>query len=147
MASSAPVEVGLVVCFGSVFVLLASLDLRARTIPNAVVYPALLVALLCSWAWVDRGPISALVGGGVAFAVAVVFRTLSRGGLGGGDVKMAALVGGVVGYPAVLSVGAVAAVGGGLTALLLLVTRRATRTTVLPYVPFLALGGIIALLR
>jgi leader peptidase (prepilin peptidase)/N-methyltransferase len=77
----------------------------------------------------------------------VVFRTLSRGGLGGGDVKMAALVGGVVGYPAVLIAGAVAAVGGGLTALLLLVTRRATRTTALPYVPFLALGGIIALLR
>jgi leader peptidase (prepilin peptidase)/N-methyltransferase len=143
MASSAPVEVGLVVCFGSVFVLLASLDLRARTIPNAVVYPA----LLCSWAWVDRGPISALVGGGGAFAVAVVFRTLSRGALGGGDVKMAALVGGVVGYPAVLIAGAVAAVGGGLTALLLLVTRRATRTTALPYVPFLGLGGIIALLR
>ena len=70
-------------------------------------------------------------GGLGALTAAITIRGLSGGGLGGGDVKMAALTGAVVGYPAVLSAGLVTAIAGGVTAVVLLVTRRAGRRALL----------------
>ena len=89
----------------------------------------------------------ALTGGLGALAVAITIRGLSGGGLGGGDVKMAALTGAVVGYPGVLSAGLVTAIAGGVPAAVLLVTRRADRATRMPYGPYIALGSVVALLR
>ena len=88
----------------------------------------------------------ALTGGLGALTVAITIRGLSGGGLGGGDVKMAALTGAVVGYPGVLSAGLVTAIAGGVTAAVLLVTRRAERGGHVPYGPYIALGAIAALL-
>ncbi len=98
-------------------------------IPNRAVYPALVLALAVSPAWTDRGPWAALGGGLGAFAVMALARRLSRGGLGGGDVRLAALVGAVVGYPGVLAAGVVTAAAGGLLAAAPAAIGRARRGT------------------
>ena len=51
-----------------------------------------------------------------------------------------------MGYPGVLSAGLWAALAGGVTAAVLLVTRRAGRGDRVPYGPFIALGAVAALL-
>ncbi len=142
-----PAEAALAAGFGGALYVLAAADLRWRVIPNRLVYPLLAAALLASGAWPDRGAAEAPAGGMAALAAALAVRALSRGGLGGGDVKMAALVGSVAGSSAVTTAGLVAVVAGGVAAALLLLTRRAGRGTHLPYGPFLAAGGIAALLR
>ena len=76
----------------------------------------------------------------------MTIRGLSGGGLGGDDVKMAALVGAVVGYPGVLSAGLWTAIAGGAAAAMLLVTRRGGRGDRVPYGPYIALGAVVALL-
>ena len=124
---------------------LAWSDLRRRVIPNRIVYPALVLALAVSGAWPDRGVAEALTGGFGALTVAIAIRGLSGGGLGGGDVKMAALTGVVVGYPGVLSAGLVTVIAGGVTAAVLLVTRRAGWSARVPYGPCIALGAVVAL--
>ena len=113
---------------------------------TGTVYPALVLALAVSGAWPDRGVVEALTGGLGALTVAITIRGLSGGGLGGGDVKMGALTGVVVGYPGVLSAGLVTAIAGGVTAAMLLVTRRAERGGHVPYGPCIALGAVAALL-
>ena len=145
MRGREPAEIALGAGFGAIFMALAWSDLCRRVIPNRIVYPALLLALAVSGAWPDRGVVEALAGGLGALTVAITIRGLSGGGLGGGDVKMAALTGVVVGYPAVLSAGLVTVIAGGATAAMLLVTRRAERGARVPYGPYIALGAIAAL--
>ena len=113
MRGREPAEIALGAGFSACFLALAWSDLRRRVIPNRIVYPALVLALAVSGAWPDRGLVEALTGGLGAFAVAITIRALSGGGLGGGDVKMAALVGAVVGFPGVLAAGLWAAITGG----------------------------------
>ena len=141
-----PAEIVLGSGFGVCFLALAWSDLRRRVLRNRLVYPALVLAIAVSGAWPDRGVVEALTGGLGALTVAIAIRGLSGGGLGGGDVKMVALVGAVVGYPGVLSAGFWAALAGGVTAAVLLVTRRAGRGDRVPYGPFIALGAVAALL-
>jgi len=71
---------------------------------------------------------------------------MSAGGLGWGDVKMMAFVGAVVGAPAVVLAGVVTALSGGVAGLPLIATGRATRHTQIPYAPFIAVGGFVAVL-
>ncbi len=143
-----PTEVALAAGFSGAFWVLASVDLRSMMIPNRLVCPLLAAALVAaaSGVWPGRGAGESLAGGVAALAAALAVRSLSRGGLGGGDVKMAALVGSVVGISALPLAALVAALSGGATAALLLVTRHAQRGARLPYGPFVAAGGIAALL-
>jgi len=77
------------------------------------------------------------IGGGVATAGAVR-------GMGGGDVKLAALLGAVAGVPGILTVLPVVVFGGAAAALVLAFTRRGGAT--IPYGPFLAAGVVLAML-
>ena len=141
-----PAEAAHVALFGSLLVLLAWLDLRSRIIPNAIVYPALLLAVGLSPAGPGPGFPESLEGGVGTLAAWSAVRVLSRGGLGGGDVKMAALVGAVVGWPGVVDAGAVTAASAGLAAGVLLVLRLLRRDDALPYGPFIAFGGLVVML-
>ena len=133
--------------FGAVFVVLAAHDIVYRVIPNRVVYPAGLLALALSWAWEGRGPVDALIGGAVAFAGLALLRWLTRGGLGGGDLKMAGAVGLVVGYSNLVLASSVTVLAGGVSAIALLAIGRLYRGSSMAYGPFIALGGLVALLR
>ena len=146
MRGREPAEIALGAGFSAIFLALAWSDLRRRVIPNRLVYPALVLALAVAGAWPDRGVVEALTGGLGALTVAITIRGLSGGGLGGGDVTMAALTGEVVGYPEVLSAGLVTVITGGATAAILLVTRRVGWRARVPYGPFIALGAVAALL-
>ncbi len=91
----------------------------------------------------------ALGAGAALFVFFVLLRVAGRGAIGGGDVKLAALVGvllGWVGWSAVL-LGVVAAfLAAGVVAIVLLAARRATRSTRIPFGPFLVIGTWIGVL-
>lgn len=74
---------------------------------------------------------------------------LSRGGIGGGDVRLAIVIGMYLGYLGaafVLVAVLVASVSAGIVALLLLIGRRATRTTRLAFGPYLAFGTLVSMM-
>lgn len=131
---------------GAVLALLAGRDLRTGRIPNALVYPAGAATVLLAGAWPGLALGDVLAGAAAAGGPLAALRALSRGGLGGGDVKMGALVGALAGPERVVTAGLVAAVAGGVAAGALLAAGRAERRGRIPYGPFLALGGIAALL-
>ena len=137
---------GLAAVLGGVFAVLALIDVETRRIPNAIVLPALALAACTSWAWPERGAAEGLAGAAVGLGVMAPAYALSRGGLGGGDVKMAALVGAAAGYPGALAALLVATASAAVAAAVLLVSRPEGRRATMPYGPFLALGGLAGLM-
>ena len=77
----------------------------------------------------------------------LVFAFLPGGGFGGGDIQLAPTIGLILGWLSVghVVVGTMAAfVVGGLTALVLLLTRRAARTSAMAFGPAMCAGAIVA---
>ena len=132
--------------FGGTLIWLAMHDAVTRLIPNWVVYPAAVLALALSWAWDTRGPVEVITGGTLAFGGIAALGWLARGGLGGGDLKMGTLVGLVVGYSNLPLAAAVTVLSGGVAAIALLAAGRVARSGSIAYAPFIALGGVVALL-
>jgi len=83
------------------------------------------------------------------FSVFLLLWVLSRGGIGGGDVRLAIVMGmylGWLGAKYVLVAVLVASVSAGVVALVLLISRRATRTTRLAFGPYLAFGTLVSVM-
>lgn len=106
----------------------AMTDVRSRRIPNLLTGPALLVgfglhAALGGWRGLEHSFFAALVAGGIFL---VLFIT---GGMGGGDVKLIAAVGALVGLTHVAYVLIFTGLAGGVMALALVARRRRFRQT------------------
>jgi leader peptidase (prepilin peptidase)/N-methyltransferase len=143
--------------YTSLLVVIFFIDLEHRLVLNRVTYPAMGLALVLAAIRslpgdpLAFGPlvpdiVSALLGGALGFAIIFAPAWITKGGIGGGDVKMGALMGLFLGFPAVLAGLFLGFVGGGLGAVLLLLTRVRGRKDAVPYAPFLAAGAWIALL-
>jgi leader peptidase (prepilin peptidase)/N-methyltransferase len=127
----------------------AIIDLRHRIVPNRLTYPALvgfplyLVIARLADGGVDplHGLLGALGYGGGLLVVALV-----SGGMGMGDVKLAAAIGLVIGavdLGAVAVAAAAAIVVGGVAAIVAL-ARGAERRSMIPFGPSIALGAVVA---
>lgn len=142
------------VWFVAVGLLLAVIDLRERLLPNRILLPAtavtaglLTVAAALDGAWPDL--LRALLAGAASFAVLLVMALLAPTGLGMGDVKLAALLGlvlGWFGWSLVLPGFLLGFVLQAVVGLVLLAVRRAGRGTELPFGPALLTGSLAAVL-
>lgn len=135
--------------FAAISIVLTLIDLDTHRLPNSVVLPSYLVAALlfsvAAWLTVEW---TAFLRAGIGMAMLYLFYAILRlvrpGGMGGGDVKLAGLIGiylGWLGWGA-LAVGAFAAfLYGGVFGIVLLLLRRAGRKTAIPFGPWMILGA------
>lgn len=139
--------------FAALSVVLAVVDARTHRLPNRYVVPGLGVALVLLAAAAllagDPARLVPTVGGGVAlFVFYLLLRMLRPGAMGGGDVKLAGLIGlhlGYLGWDSVLVGAAAGFLLGGLYGVVLLATRRATARTAVPFGPFMLMGAWLAI--
>jgi prepilin peptidase CpaA len=97
-------------------------DVRFHRMPNWLTLPALLAALLASpWAGATSGPLEAVAGAGLGFALLV--GPYALGGMGAGDVKTLMVLGAWLGPAAVLGAAAWAVIAGGVFGLITLALR------------------------
>jgi len=129
----------------SFFLLIALIDLKYRQVLNKLIFPAAMIALVSHAMLPGRELLSALVGGVFGLLPFMATILLKPNGIGAGDVKLATLVGLVVGFPQVVYALIVAVLVGGVAVAVLLLTRRWKLTSYMPYAPFLCLGAIIIL--
>jgi leader peptidase (prepilin peptidase)/N-methyltransferase len=120
-------------------------DLEHQIIPDVLSLPGILAGVLANLAtgrlpWLES-IMGVLVGGGVFLAIILV----SGGGMGGGDMKLGAMLGAFLGWKVVLLSMLVAVVAGGLLAVALIGTGVRGRKDPIPFGPFLALGGAVGL--
>jgi prepilin signal peptidase PulO-like enzyme (type II secretory pathway) len=121
-------------------------DVRSQRIPNVAIYPALVIAIGIAFVRPDGAWWSFVLAGLGAAAFFVAIGGISRGGMGGGDAKLAGLVGTMAGWPGVVVAVFVAFAVGAAVGLLLIAVGRLGRRDPLPFAPALAVGAATAAL-
>jgi prepilin signal peptidase PulO-like enzyme (type II secretory pathway) len=124
----------------------AATDLLAYRVPDAVTLPALAFTLVCSFATGEPAPASAIAAAAMASGLLLVAAVLTRGGLGGGDVKLGVLIGAALGVPMAAFALAAGIVLGGVVVIGLYVTGCIEREQAFPFAPFLALAALVFVL-
>jgi leader peptidase (prepilin peptidase)/N-methyltransferase len=131
----------------AMLVVAAVVDARHMILPDVITLPGIAVGLAARLAGeqpILDGFIGIAAGGGSLLLVAWVYRRLTGvHGMGGGDVKLMAMVGALVGWQAAFEVIFVAAVAGSLVGLVLMATRGAGRRTAIPFGAFLAGAAVV----
>ncbi len=132
-------------------------DLETGIIPDAISVYGLAGGFALSWCApalaIEDFPspggslLGALCGGGVLLATAAGYRAVTgRDGLGGGDVKLLAMIGSFAGWERVPGILAVSALAGSVCGLGLAYVRKdVSLRTPLPFAPFLCLGALLCL--
>lgn len=122
-------------------------DIESRRIPNAIVAPASVIAIVVGLILHPSGvPAQAFAGVAVG-AFLLVFAVLSRGGLGMGDVKLGVVLGLFLGRTVVMAL-VVGLVVSAIFSIGVLARRGVSegRKVAIPMGPFLAIGGAVAVL-
>jgi len=132
--------------FLAALVAVTAIDLEHQIIPDRITLPGIAVGFVTSFlgtrvSWLES-LIGIAVGGGILFAVIV----LSGGGMGGGDMKLGAMIGAFLGYKLALLTLFFAVILGGAVALALLSAGIRRRKDPIPFGPFLAVAGAVAML-
>jgi leader peptidase (prepilin peptidase)/N-methyltransferase len=129
-------------------IVLFAIDLEHHLLPNAITLPGIVVGFLCSLV-LPPGPIASvlgiLVGGGFLWLIGeAYYRYAGQEGMGGGDVKMLAMIGAFLGWKLVLVTLVLSSIAGAVVGLVVIVSKRGDLRYALPYGTFLALAGLIA---
>ena len=130
----------------SCLILISLIDYKTQIIPDGLVGVIAVSGALYNLLYVPHGVIDMLLGAAVGFAVMLAIFVISRGGMGGGDVKLSAAVGlwlGVEGTPLFLLL---AFITGGVISLLLLVSGIKSKGDAVPFGPFLCLAAFVTVL-
>jgi leader peptidase (prepilin peptidase) / N-methyltransferase len=158
-------EFGVLCLYSGLFIALSLIDLMHGILPNAIIYPAMPVALII---YVFLGQnltglntnffqwnfgfaflpalLNSLVGGIISFTLLLIVVILSRGGMGMGDVKLAGLIGLMTGFPLSIISLFITIITGGMVAVVLLLSRLRKRRDPVPFGPFLCLGALAAII-
>jgi len=129
----------------------AVIDIEHQIVPNGILYPSLVAFAVLVAVGVAIGDDMGLVRAGLGFLAfgggLLVVAVISPGGMGMGDVKLAALIGlvlGALGLRYVAVAAALAILAGGLGGIALMVFAGASRKAKIPFGPYLAAGAVAA---
>lgn len=141
-----PAALAIVAAYAAVLILCTATDILSYRVPNAVTYPAILLALAVGMLMPDANRLDVLAGGLIFGGLLFVPSIVTGGAMGMGDVKLALFVGLALGLALVVPAMLVMAIAGGIAATFLLVTRIRAKGDPIPYAPFIAGGALVVLL-
>ncbi|MFC2021897.1 prepilin peptidase [Chloroflexota bacterium] len=151
-------ELGISLIYACLLTVIFVIDLENQLVLNKVTYPAMVLALTFSFFWPGLEAISwlpgealgrlvsSLVGGALGLAAMALPFIIYPRGMGLGDVKLAALVGLMTGFPLVIVALLLSWISGGLVAALLLAFKIKKRSDPIPSATFLAVSTMVTLL-
>lgn len=129
--------------FAVIMVAVTLSDLKYQLIPDRITYPGIIVLFVLR-IWIHSEPIwsyffGSLLGGGFL----LLFAVLSRGGIGGGDIKLFFLIGLVLGWQDTIMALFLSIFIGALAGGILLLSGKVKRKQMIPFGPFIFIGTII----
>jgi leader peptidase (prepilin peptidase)/N-methyltransferase len=129
-----------------VLVALATSDFERRIIPDVIVLPATAVVLAARIAeYPHRAPEFLLAPVAVGL-VLMLPNVVNRSAMGMGDVKLGLLLGAALGWSGLAAIFVAFGCAAPVSAALLVRRGRAARKAMIPFGPFLAIGGLIVLI-
>jgi leader peptidase (prepilin peptidase) / N-methyltransferase len=134
--------------FASAMIVLFAVDLEHHLLPNVITLPGIVVGLLFS-TMLPPGLVDALIGvvagGGVLWLVGeAYYRYSGQEGMGGGDVKMLAMIGAFLGWQLMVLTLVLSSILGSVVGLLVIAFKRGGLKYALPYGTFLALAALVS---
>jgi leader peptidase (prepilin peptidase)/N-methyltransferase len=133
--------------FIAVLLVVTFIDLDHRIIPDIITLPGIPLCFAASFALPEitykAALIGILAGGGSLFLVAWTYSLITKKeGMGGGDIKLLAMMGGIIGWKGVLFTIFVGSLAGTLAGLAVMLQSRKGMKLAVPFGPFLSIGGI-----
>ena len=134
--------------FACALIVLFAIDLEHHLLLDVITLPGIVVGLAFSLLLppgIQSALIGVLVGGGVLWLIGeAYYRYAGEEGMGGGDVKMLAMIGAFLGWKLAVLTLVFSSLAGSLVGLLVIATRRGGMKYALPYGTFLAIGALVA---
>jgi leader peptidase (prepilin peptidase)/N-methyltransferase len=124
------------------------IDFYHQIIPDVISLPGIVIGFICSFfnpvvTWQQSG-LGLLIGGGVLYAVAAGYYLFTkREGMGGGDIKLIAMIGAFLGWQSLPFVIFGSSVLGAVVGLGAMVKQKKGGKTMIPYGPFLSVAAIL----
>jgi leader peptidase (prepilin peptidase)/N-methyltransferase len=147
LVKHSPHDLALGLTLVAVLIAVSLIDLDHRIIPNRITAPAAVAAVAIGLATRPSGVVAQLASGAAAAGFLLIFALAYPAGMGMGDVKLAGVLGLFLG-PSVAVAIMIAVVAGSLVGGFLMARLgvKEGRKTGIPFGPYLALGGVVALL-
>jgi len=145
------VDFGIFAFLTSTLIVIFFIDLDHQLIPDSITLPGIIVGVGVSVIPGGTSPVQSLigllVGGGALYLIALLGDWLFRkDSMGGGDVKMAAMLGAFLGWQKVLFIFlASAAIGLVVSVIIMSFSKKLRQTRVVPFGPFIALAAVAAI--
>lgn len=136
--------------FISTLIVIAFIDLEHHIIPNSISLPGIVIGFLLAWLTLPLSALQSLIGiltgGGFIYLVSLASLViLGKEGMGGGDIKLMAMIGAVLGWKNTLLTIFLGSVAGSLIGISLMTLKKKKRDDPIPFGPFLVLGAITSL--
>jgi leader peptidase (prepilin peptidase) / N-methyltransferase len=145
--------------FVAALIVISFIDLDVRIVPDVISLPGIVIGLLFSviGRFVLNDPyelvpspwssiLGILIGGGVLLTLAWAYEAFTGvEGMGGGDIKLLAMIGAFLGWPSVPVTLFFSSLGGSVIGLTAMVIKGVGRKYALPFAPFLCLGALLYL--
>jgi len=133
--------------FFAALLIVAFIDIDHRIIPNVITLPGIPICFAASFALPTityrEALLGILIGGGSLFLVAWIYSLITKKeGMGGGDIKLLAMMGAIVGWQGVLFTIFLASLVGTLAGLAAMLQSRKGMKLAVPFGPFLSIGSI-----
>ncbi len=129
-------------------IVITFIDLDHRIIPDVISLPGIPIFFAASFAlpsvtYIDS-LIGILTGGGSLFLVAWIYNLITKKeGMGGGDIKLLAMIGALVGWKGVLFTIFVSSAVGTLSGIAVMLQTKKNMKLAIPFGPFLAIGAVL----
>jgi leader peptidase (prepilin peptidase)/N-methyltransferase len=136
--------------FVASLIVISVIDLYHQIIPDVISLPGIGIGLIVSLVLPEltflNSLFGTLLGGGSLFIVATLYQWLfKREGMGGGDVKLLAMIGAFLGWRAVILTIFLSSLIGSLTGIIVMVAKGKDFKYAIPFGPFISLGAVISL--
>ncbi|MBF7082116.1 prepilin peptidase [Desulfallas sp. Bu1-1] len=130
--------------FFAMLITVSVIDMHHKIIPDEILITGLVLGVPSIFLASPGKLISGAIGFFAAGLLLLVIALASKGGMGGGDIKLSAAMGLFLGWPGIIVALFLSFLAGGLSGILLLATGRKSRKDAVPFGPYLAMGGVVA---
>ncbi len=139
---------GIYFSFIATLLAVSFIDIDHRIIPDVISLPGIPIFFLASLALPQltygQSLLGILAGGGSLFAVAWTYNLLTgKDGMGGGDIKLLAMIGALLGWKGVLFTIFMASAAGTVIGIIVMLYTKKGMKLAVPFGPFLSLGAVI----
>ena len=133
--------------FAAALLAIIVIDLYHQIIPDVISLPGIVLGFVSSFfipevTW-QQSALGILLGGGLLYAIALTYYLIAkRDGMGGGDIKLLAMIGAFLGWQSLLFVVFFSSLTGSIIGILAMIKQKKGGRTRIPFGPFLATSAL-----